>query len=278
MDKLRSVHQNKATKQTKPKKKPVKVVYISNPMRVKTSASEFRALVQELTGQDADLPDPSKYPEILDSHPVDPRAMKLTDELKVAGVEAANELPNQPDLPFEHYDDVFMPQMLENFQDVQLNQTPLMEMTMLSGGYEMKMAKNVIDEGALRAAIRLQCHGDHEFDTQSLFSLKWRDCSFGNRKRWRDPGCHLPRQPPELPSTRAVLSVKRERPLDTADTELCLRSGSHLGIPANEEAERRASSRPSLDPGGRPPSQQLVVLLTTGSHSDIFEEDLDYRI
>ncbi|KAK3043212.1 hypothetical protein RJ639_001645 [Escallonia herrerae] len=116
MDKLLSVHQNKATKQTKPKKKPVKVVYISNPMRVKTSASEFRALVQELTGQDADLPDPSKYPEILDSHQVDPRAMKLTDELKVAGVEPANELPNRPDLPFEHYDDVFMPPMLENFQ------------------------------------------------------------------------------------------------------------------------------------------------------------------
>ncbi|KAK2974084.1 hypothetical protein RJ640_001368 [Escallonia rubra] len=116
MDKLLSVHQNKATKQAKPKKKPVKVVYISNPMRVKTSASEFRALVQELTGQDADLPDPSKYPEILDSHQVDPRAMKLTDELKVAGVEPVNELPNRPDLPFEHYDDVFMPQILENFQ------------------------------------------------------------------------------------------------------------------------------------------------------------------
>uniref|UniRef100_A0A803NSS0 VQ domain-containing protein n=1 Tax=Cannabis sativa TaxID=3483 RepID=A0A803NSS0_CANSA len=31
-------------------KKGVKVVYISSPMKVKTSASEFRALVQELTG------------------------------------------------------------------------------------------------------------------------------------------------------------------------------------------------------------------------------------
>ncbi|OEL35691.1 hypothetical protein BAE44_0003290 [Dichanthelium oligosanthes] len=39
-------------------KKPIKVVYISNPMRVKTSAAGFRALVQELTGRDAD---PSKY-------------------------------------------------------------------------------------------------------------------------------------------------------------------------------------------------------------------------
>ncbi|CAO1946332.1 unnamed protein product [Urochloa humidicola] len=39
-------------------KKPIKVVYISNPMRVRTSAAGFRALVQELTGRDAD---PSKY-------------------------------------------------------------------------------------------------------------------------------------------------------------------------------------------------------------------------
>ncbi|KAM6582857.1 hypothetical protein CsatB_009859 [Cannabis sativa] len=35
-------------------KKGVKVVYISSPMKVKTSASEFRALVQELTGINSD--------------------------------------------------------------------------------------------------------------------------------------------------------------------------------------------------------------------------------
>ncbi|KAI5663684.1 hypothetical protein M9H77_23007 [Catharanthus roseus] len=52
------VHQKKVTKQPKTKKKPIKVVYISNPMKVNTSASEFRALVQELTGQDSDnIPD-----------------------------------------------------------------------------------------------------------------------------------------------------------------------------------------------------------------------------
>ncbi|EXB62680.1 hypothetical protein L484_023976 [Morus notabilis] len=34
--------------------KGVKVVYISSPMKVKTSASEFRALVQELTGRNSD--------------------------------------------------------------------------------------------------------------------------------------------------------------------------------------------------------------------------------
>jgi hypothetical protein len=46
-------------------KKPIKVVYISNPMCVKTSAARFRALVQELTGRHAD---PSKYsPDDLDA-------------------------------------------------------------------------------------------------------------------------------------------------------------------------------------------------------------------
>ncbi|GAA0175776.1 hypothetical protein LIER_41972 [Lithospermum erythrorhizon] len=33
----------------------VKVVYISTPMKVKTSASQFRTLVQELTGRDSDI-------------------------------------------------------------------------------------------------------------------------------------------------------------------------------------------------------------------------------
>ena len=61
-----SVQQRTPTKTNKPKKKnknkPIKVVYISNPMRVNASASEFRALVQELTGQDAESPpDPSRF-------------------------------------------------------------------------------------------------------------------------------------------------------------------------------------------------------------------------
>ncbi|KAL3516419.1 hypothetical protein ACH5RR_023321 [Cinchona calisaya] len=33
----------------------LKVVYISSPMKVKTSASRFRTLVQELTGRDSDV-------------------------------------------------------------------------------------------------------------------------------------------------------------------------------------------------------------------------------
>ncbi|XP_059288338.1 uncharacterized protein LOC132041649 [Lycium ferocissimum] len=57
MEKMLSVHSKKANKQPKnTKKKPVKVVYIANPMKVNTSAAEFRALVQQLTGQDAKYP------------------------------------------------------------------------------------------------------------------------------------------------------------------------------------------------------------------------------
>ncbi|KAI3796429.1 hypothetical protein L1987_39099 [Smallanthus sonchifolius] len=35
--------------------KKLKVVHISSPMKVKTSASRFRSLVQELTGRDSDI-------------------------------------------------------------------------------------------------------------------------------------------------------------------------------------------------------------------------------
>ncbi|KAJ4719700.1 sigma factor binding protein 1, chloroplastic-like [Melia azedarach] len=42
----------------KTKKNPIKVTYISTPMKVKaSSASEFRAIVQELTGKNSDVGD-----------------------------------------------------------------------------------------------------------------------------------------------------------------------------------------------------------------------------
>ncbi|KAL5799384.1 hypothetical protein ACOSQ4_032268 [Xanthoceras sorbifolium] len=53
-------------------KKGVKVVYISSPMKVETCASNFRALVQELTGKDSDaasrLADFEKSPKISHHH------------------------------------------------------------------------------------------------------------------------------------------------------------------------------------------------------------------
>lgn len=50
------IHRHRAQKQANKKRgKGVKVVYISSPMKVTASASQFRALVQELTGQDSDV-------------------------------------------------------------------------------------------------------------------------------------------------------------------------------------------------------------------------------
>ncbi|XP_043692875.1 sigma factor binding protein 1, chloroplastic-like [Telopea speciosissima] len=121
MDKL-SVHQGiKCSKQSQSKKKskPIKVVYISNPMKVKTSASEFRALVQELTGRDSDL---SRIT-------VDGRLQKVpVYEVMKSGddeyepqvphqIESYQEssLPGKSDEVDEPFDDHFTSVLLENF-------------------------------------------------------------------------------------------------------------------------------------------------------------------
>ncbi|CAA0812829.1 Sigma factor binding protein 1- chloroplastic [Striga hermonthica] len=56
----------RASKQQSPnskakKKGPLKVVYITNPIKFNATASEFRALVQELTGRDSDTPDSNGF-------------------------------------------------------------------------------------------------------------------------------------------------------------------------------------------------------------------------
>ncbi|XP_052175844.1 sigma factor binding protein 1, chloroplastic-like [Diospyros lotus] len=122
MDKSLSVHGKKAPKHPKTKKKPVKVVYISNPMMVKTTASEFRALVQELTGQEAGgTPDFCKYRQIGSGCGGRRRLAMSTDKdaVQVPTVELephAVEVPERSDLTVEdQHDDVFVPQMLEDF-------------------------------------------------------------------------------------------------------------------------------------------------------------------
>ncbi|XP_058226005.1 sigma factor binding protein 1, chloroplastic-like [Rhododendron vialii] len=60
MEPPRSVHDMKNSRKRKGRRESVKVVYISSPVKVKTSASRFRALVQELTGRDSDV---SRYVE-----------------------------------------------------------------------------------------------------------------------------------------------------------------------------------------------------------------------
>ncbi|ERM98135.1 hypothetical protein AMTRI_Chr01g127690 [Amborella trichopoda] len=74
--------QQKSPKASKSKKNPIKVVYISNPKMVKASASEFRALVQELTGQDRPSPTSSPSKEMWDP-PIRGRQPELFDRPQV---------------------------------------------------------------------------------------------------------------------------------------------------------------------------------------------------
>ncbi|XP_020235985.1 sigma factor binding protein 2, chloroplastic isoform X1 [Cajanus cajan] len=112
-----SVQQRTPTKKTKSKKKPhpVKVVYISNPMKINTSAAEFRALVQELTGQDAESPpDPARFHAAGELHRSSPGPHDSCvlppppDPTDFQG----QPLPSSID-PFDD-DDVFTPQMIDN--------------------------------------------------------------------------------------------------------------------------------------------------------------------
>ncbi|XP_004493402.1 sigma factor binding protein 1, chloroplastic [Cicer arietinum] len=123
------------TKITKPNKKknnnnknPIKVVYISNPMKVKTSASEFRALVQELTGQYAESPpDPSKFQESGSDNISDGRSENRMDLVKNYDGEVVVGPPQvDPDQvkpsgegSYEGFDDdVWMAEMVENIWDL----------------------------------------------------------------------------------------------------------------------------------------------------------------
>ncbi|XP_061372039.1 uncharacterized protein LOC133314561 [Gastrolobium bilobum] len=155
---MSSVQQRTQTKRGKPKKKnntkPIKVVYISNPMKVKISASGFRALVQELTGQDAESPpDPSRFQDhgsdegggggggdgwyqVVDS---DDCLMKKIghDENVHTLVVPPPPVDNNPNISqgqqqqqpfggssiiegFEPFDDAFTPQMIENLNSALL--------------------------------------------------------------------------------------------------------------------------------------------------------------
>ncbi|XP_042484962.1 sigma factor binding protein 1, chloroplastic-like [Macadamia integrifolia] len=133
MDMLSVHHSSKSCKRTKPKNKskPIKVVYISNPIKVKTTASEFRAKVQELTGRDSGLGGGTERFSVVDGGlqtvPDDHQTtMKAGIDHyyvpQVPQVVSYQESPGNFDEnlyevePFHNDDDdVFNPQMLENF-------------------------------------------------------------------------------------------------------------------------------------------------------------------
>ncbi|WOL16376.1 hypothetical protein Cni_G25163 [Canna indica] len=146
----------RAKKKTTSKSRPIKVVYISNPMRVTTSAANFRGLVQRLTGRDS---------TVADQLPVADQSSDFvdfdddTDELSAedsgagsgagaaaaacdfgAAAVAARRGPRADlgavlldpckseaaeALPFEVYDDVFAAQMMESLPPPGLPQSAL---------------------------------------------------------------------------------------------------------------------------------------------------------
>ncbi|XP_073101110.1 uncharacterized protein [Elaeis guineensis] len=117
-----SVHQ-KSSKQAKAKKKPIKVVYISNPMKIKTSAAEFRNLVQELTGQDSPVANLSKSPYVEDTGDPPPLPEPSSGATSTPGPNPVMNQSSDPchnafrspsSTPYEMIDEAFDPQMLEN--------------------------------------------------------------------------------------------------------------------------------------------------------------------
>ncbi|XP_010554768.1 PREDICTED: sigma factor binding protein 1, chloroplastic-like [Tarenaya hassleriana] len=107
----------KPAKTAKKKTKPIKVRYISNPMKVETCASKFRELVQELTGQDAvDLP---TEPLILPAEDYSPVPGSAETETPAAEAEDDQEPYDGADLVPDYFEaldgDMFVPHMPESF-------------------------------------------------------------------------------------------------------------------------------------------------------------------
>ncbi|XP_068661750.1 sigma factor binding protein 2, chloroplastic-like [Aristolochia californica] len=119
MDRL-TVHCKKTNKSPRSKKNQIKVVYISNPMKVKASASEFRALVQELTGQDSDPAEMVKFLEGVGAdEPLVPQNQLADDQYEpskpVPVAQPVSEPARLVSDAFDSLDDVFTPQMFESF-------------------------------------------------------------------------------------------------------------------------------------------------------------------
>ncbi|KAL6981087.1 hypothetical protein U1Q18_022718 [Sarracenia purpurea var. burkii] len=104
---LLGVHHN--TRKRKGRKERVKVVYISSPVKVTTSASSFRALVQELTGRDSDL---TRFVEANNNSGAsicDSQKSVGDGGLKSVVDDRATESPTSSDSLFEPwFDDVFI--------------------------------------------------------------------------------------------------------------------------------------------------------------------------
>ncbi|KAL2491792.1 vq domain-containing protein [Abeliophyllum distichum] len=114
----------KKTKSKRSNKNSLKVVYISSPMKVKTSATRFRSLVQELTGRHSDV---SRFMESNDSndfHEFDDNSdgslqPKSVNDDHLSSISTQRESPTSSDSTFfEPMDNVFTSHLEEQFADI----------------------------------------------------------------------------------------------------------------------------------------------------------------
>ncbi|KAL2230533.1 sigma factor binding protein 2, chloroplastic [Sesamum indicum] len=118
-------HQTRDCKGKRKNNNSLKVVYISSPMKVKTSASRFRSLVQKLTGKNSDIShymaEPSNSYGFIDFCEIDCDAnqslAKQTsdDQCHLLSSISAEDTPTSSDSLFEPIDNVFASQMDEQF-------------------------------------------------------------------------------------------------------------------------------------------------------------------
>lgn len=103
----------------------LKVVYISSPMKVKTSASRFRSLVQQLTGKNSDISqymeDNNNY-EVRDFCEIDCDDQSLpketSDEYPIYSSISPDDTPTSSDSFPGPIDNVFTSQMKEKFAEI----------------------------------------------------------------------------------------------------------------------------------------------------------------
>ncbi|KAF9608928.1 hypothetical protein IFM89_012096 [Coptis chinensis] len=123
MDKLRvQPHHPKLKRQsTKVKAKPMKIVYISNPMMFKANnCMEFRQIVQELTGQYSNIDSiPSAMTNVGAVNKISSYvAPKMVPKATLIDESVDYELPSVSSSA-ESADDYFSMEMLENFDGLQ---------------------------------------------------------------------------------------------------------------------------------------------------------------
>ncbi|CAL9137009.1 unnamed protein product [Musa textilis] len=92
------------------KKTPIKVVYISDPIRVTTTAATFRSLVQRLTGRDAVL-ETTDGSSTASAPPSAASSSSSNHGVSCSSTEQENSLL----APAEAFDEAFVARMLESF-------------------------------------------------------------------------------------------------------------------------------------------------------------------